>query len=109
MLNGYIEYVSHGIDLNNETSIQAFYAQTYKQFFQAMALKVNRIKKQDQISKNISKINTADRKLTFKTLKKILINRYRWEPFYMKYKEYYLCQSKEFNDACQDIDDIICT
>ena len=44
MLDGYIEYVSHGIDLNNETNIQTFYAQTYKQFFQSMALKVNRIK-----------------------------------------------------------------
>lgn len=103
MLNGYIEYVSHGIDLNNETSIQAFYAQTYKQFFQAMALKTNKIKKQDQISKNLNKINIAQREGAFIKIKKILKARYRWEPFYMKMKngKHYLCQSKQFNDLCK--------
>ena len=98
MLNGYIEYVSHGIDLNNEANIQTFYGQTYKQFFQTMALKANRLKKQDQISKNISKINIAQRQATFKMIKDFLLARYQWEPFYMKKDNHYLCQSKRFDE-----------
>lgn len=99
MLNGYIEYVSHGIDLNNETNIQAFYAQTYKQFFQDMAVKTNRIKKQDQITKNIISIASAQRDKAFNKLQTLIEKRYSWAPFYMKKSNHYLCQSKQFNDV----------
>ena len=99
MLNGYIEYLSHGIDLNTENNIKAFYAQTFKQFFQNMAKKINKQRKENQSEENEIQKREQDRQFIIETFKNLILKFYSFEPYYKKYQEGFLCQSKEYEDV----------
>ena len=98
MLEGFTEFLQHGIDLNDEANIQSFYVQTYKQFFQNMASSINKTIKGDKINKEATATLERTNRAASNKLKKLLTDFYSFEPFYKKHAKSkgYLVQGPKF-------------